>query len=247
MVKRKAPVVLALLEESTQYGNGSPMMQPQVQDTQVRSKVSLRVCTPSPPASPSPFRDVWRKHFLTQQRFSSSKPQYPAPGGISTEQKPVFAMKRRLSGSWQPSSIELVDPELDIAFASKYDMLLFSHMVMKSTTESPSFGCRLCVVSDDFACLSAASASNHVPSIENHLLLCSGSPAWLKQQIWKNNGKVETRPNDEYSELLWKRMTAHRIHELLHRRKVHFAKSHKEIIIPSCNTGRCCRRKYRCE
>lgn len=238
MVKRKAPLVLTLLEESAKYGKGSLMMQPQIQDAQERSNVSQRTCTPSPPASPSPIRDVWRKHFLTKQRLCSSKPQIPAPGRFFTEQMPVVAMKRSC-GSWQPSSIELVDPELDIGIAPQYDILLFSHMVMKTTTESPSFGCRLCAVSDDFACLSTASASHHVPSIEKHLLSCSGSPAWLKQQIWKNNCKAETNLNDEYSELLWKRMMAHRIYELLRRRKVRFAKSHKEIIIPSCNTGRC--------
>ena len=237
MVKRKSRVILALIEESTQNGNVDPIMRSRVVAKSSLSRTAQRVCTPSPPASPDSMASHHRK-------IPSVVSEHPTPPMEEERSSPLppLAKKRNIHGSWHPSSIELVDPELDISFVPKYNILLFSQMVVMSTNHSPSFHCRLCMRSKTFPCQSASSVSNHVPGIENHLLTCTESPIWLRQEIWRHSRNGGTKRMHEYSELIWNRMKAYYLYQRSQSRRIRFAKNHEERIIPSCNKGRTCRR-----
>jgi len=225
-------VQLPLLGESIEFGNDVPRMHSQW--------TSPRVITPPPPSrSQGPILDEWQENLQTNQlvvttmvdltplvyknsREESSSDQihlFP-----SHDKRPHIATKRtRVAGNWDPSSIELVDSEVDLRYATINEMLLFSHMVMKSsTTDSASICCRHCNGDAVFQCSSAASVSNHVPNIAFHLMTCEGSPLWLKHQIW-NNRKHVSGCSVAYSVLLWKRMQGHRIYKILQSRKGCFA------------------------
>lgn len=230
MTKIKDPVVLPLLGELDDYYNDASTKS--VSRVGVKSGAQ-RTISPSPPSSPgSSRRDSYRKHVLSEVSSAAS------------EQTLHSVKKRKVSGRWDPSSIELVDSELDLSIAAMYDMLLFSHMVMNYTTANPSFCCRLCDGKEVFECRSATSISSHVPSMEYHIMTCSGSPHWLKQVIWKNKGRGDPKQTVEYSGLLWKRMMAYRIPKARQSRVVHFAEHHQAILIPRCNAGRPCRRVH---
>ena len=234
MVKRKERVQLPLLGEPIDFGNDVPRMHLQ--------STSPRVITPPPPSlSQGPtIVDEWQENLLTNPlgvttmvdltplfyknstEGSSSDQIHLFP---SDDKSPHLATKRtKVAGNWDPSSIELVDSEVDLRYATINEMLLFSHMVMKSsTTDSASICCRHCNGDAVFHCSSAASVSNHVPNIACHLLTCEASSLWLKQQIW-NNRKHVNGCSVAYSVLLWKRMQGHRIFKMLQSRKGCFAR-----------------------
>ena len=220
MVKRKERVQLPLLEESIEFSNDTRRMHSHL--------TSPRVVTPSFPSwSQDPIVDKCQENTQMNQLVVATKVLLtPLVNKNSTEDDniPPLAMKRtRLAGKWDPSSIELVDSEGDLRYATINHILLFSSMVMKSTTtDSASICCRLCNGDKVFHCSSAASVSNHVPNIAFHTLTCEASSPWLKKQIW-NNQKHFNGCNVAYSVLLWKRMQGHRIYKILQRRKGYFA------------------------
>ena len=225
---------LPLLGESIEFGNDVLRMHPQ--------STSPRVITPPPPSlSQGPtIVDEWQENLLTNPlgvttmvhltplvyinstEKSSSDKIHLFP---SDDKRPHLATKRtRVARNWDPSSIELVDSEGDLRYATINHILLFSSMVMKSTTtDSASICCRHCNGDAVFHCSSPASVSNHVPNIACHLLTCEASSLWLKQQIWKNRKHVNGC-NVAYSVLLWKRMQEHCIYEILQSQNGCFAK-----------------------
>jgi len=233
MVKKKERVQLPLLGESIEFGNDVPRMYSQ--------STCPRVITPPPPTlSQDPIVDEWQENLQTNQLGVTTMVHLTplvyinSTEGSSTDQihlfpshdkSPHLATKRtRVAGNWDPSSIELVDSEVDLRYATINEMLLFSHMVMKSsTTDSASICCRHCNGDAVFQCSSPASVSNHVPNIACHLLTCEASSLWLKQQIW-NNRKHVNGCNVAYSVLLWKRMQEHCIYEILQSQNGCFAK-----------------------
>jgi hypothetical protein len=224
MVKRKERVQLPLLGEPIDFGNDVPRMHLQ--------STSPRVITPPPPSqSQGPIVDGLQENLQTNQlgvttmvhltplvyinstEESSSDQIHLFP---SDDKRPHLATKRtRVARNWDPSSIELVDSEVDLRYATINEMLLFSHMVMKSsTTDSASICCRHCNGDAVFHCSSAASVSNHVPNIACHLLTCEASSLGLKQQIW-NNRKHVNGCSVAYSVLLWNRMQEHSTYKIL--------------------------------
>lgn len=237
MVKRKNRVILALIEESTPSGNADPLIRSRVAAEVSLSRRAQRVCTPSPPSSPGSKASHCRKSPPVV-----SEPPIPSMEAEMSSPFPKLAKKSCFRGSWHPSSHELVVPELDIFLTPKYDVLLFSQVVMMSTKHASSFRCRHCKGSVIFPCQSASSASNHVPCVENHLLTCTDSPIWLRQEIWRNSRNGGTKMMHECSKLIWNRMKAHHSYQQSQSRKIRFALNHEERIIPSCNKGRACRR-----
>ena len=219
MAKKKRPVLLPLIGESIEWSNAAaPRMLWQFTEL---SEASRRVRTiPSFQSSRSRIRDAnCPTNDLTKQELevatelgvhkSSSILVLSAP--LSDEEIPRSAKKKKVSFGWHPSSSELVDSEADFNFASQYEMLLFSQMViMRSLTDSPSFCCRLCDGNEVFECCYDDSASNHVPGIENHLTSCAGSPNRLKHQLSKSQGNHDKKRNIGYSGLLRKRIMEHR-------------------------------------
>ena len=226
MVKRKERVELPLLGKSREFGNEAPRM--------ISQSTSIRVVNPSRPSwsqdQQGPFENFQSNLLVvtaplvyknsTEKSSSDKIHLFP-----SDDKRPHLATKRtRVARNWDPSSIELVDSEVDLRYATINEMLLFSHMVMKSsTTDSASICCRLCNGDKVFQCRSATSVSNHVPNIAFHLMTCEGSPLWLKHQIW-NNRKHVSGCSVAYSVLLWKRMQGHRIYKILQSRKGCFAR-----------------------
>jgi hypothetical protein len=82
--------------------------------------------------------------------------------------------------------------EADFNFASEYEMLLYSPMViMRSPIDSPRFCCRLCDGNEVFECGYNDSPYKHIPGIEYHLKTCSGIPTSLETQIWTTRGNSE--------------------------------------------------------
>jgi len=214
MAKKKRPVFLPLIGDSIEYGDGAPRMLWKLKEI---SEASLGL-----------IRDAncLTNHLMKQELVSTKLLVYVQVGECSLkpvasaplfEETPRSVKKIRVSGGWHPSSIELVH-ETDIKnFASEYEMLLFSQMIMKSTADTPTFCCRLCHGNEVFECCYDNSASDHVPGIDNHLTnSCSKSPSWLKHRISKIRGtkaKGGTSDNVGYSRLLRKRMIAHRAYK----------------------------------
>ena len=226
MVKRKERVELPLLGKSREFGNEAPRM--------ISQSTSPRVVSPSRPSwsqdQQGPFENFQSNLLVvtaplvyknsTEKSSSDKIHLFP-----SDDKSPHLATKRtKVAGNWDPSSIELVNSEVDLRYATINEMLLFSHMVMKSsTTDSASICCRHCNGDAVFHCSSPASVSNHLPNIACHLLTCEASSLWLKQQIWKNRKHVNGC-NVAYSVLLWKRMQEHCIYEILQSQNGCFAK-----------------------
>jgi len=208
MAKKKRPVFLPLIGDSIEYGDGAPRMLWKLKEI---SEASLGL-----------IRDANcpTNHLMKQELVSTKLLVYVQVGECSLkpvasaplfEETPRSVKKIRVSGGWHPSSIELVDSEADFNFASEYEMLLFSQMViMRSLSDSPSFCCRLCDGNEVFECCYDDSASNHVPGIENHLTTCVGSPNRLKHQLSKSQGNRDKKSNIVYSGLLRKRVMEHR-------------------------------------
>ena len=234
MVKRKERVQLPLLGESIEFGNDVLRMHPQ--------STSPRVITPPPPSlSQGPtIVDEWQENLLTNPLGVTTMVDLtPLFYKNSTEESSsdqihlfpsddkwhhLVTKRTRVTGKWDPSSIELVYSEVDRRYGTINEVVMFSHMVMASTTtDSASICCRLCNGDKVFHCSSAASVSNHVPNIAFHLMTCEGSPLWLKHQIW-NNRKHVSGCSVAYSVLLWKRMQGHRIFKMLQSRKGCFAR-----------------------
>ena len=226
MVKRKERVELPLLGKSREFGNEAPRM--------ISQSTSLRVVNPSRPSwsqdQQGPFENFQSNLLVVTAPLvyknstekSSSDKIHIFP---SDDKWHHLATKRtRVTGKWDPSSIELVYSEVDRRYGTINEVVMFSHMVMASTTtDSASICCRLCNGDKVFQCRSATSVSNHVPNIAFHLMTCEGSPLWLKHQIW-NNRKHVSGCSVAYSVLLWKRMQGHRIFKMLQSRKGCFAR-----------------------
>ena len=220
MAKKKRPVLLPLIGgESIEWGDAAAHRM-LWQFTEL-SEASRRVrTTPSFQSSPSRIRDAkCPTNGLTKQELEvatelgvhESSSVLVSSDPLSDEEMPRSAKKKKVSFGWHPSSIELVDSEADSNFASEYEMLLFSQMViMRSLSDSPSFCCRLCDGNEVFECCYDDSASNHVPGIENHLTTCAGSPNRLKHQLSKSQGNRDKKGNIVYSGLLRKRVMEHR-------------------------------------
>ena len=225
MVKRKERVELPLLGKSREFGNEAPRM--------ISQSTSIRVVNPSRPSwsqdQQGPFENFQSNLLVVTAPLvyknstekSSSDKIHIFP---SDDKWHHLATKRtRVTGKWDPSSIELVYSEVDRRYGTINEVVMFSHMVMASTTtDSASICCRLCNGDKVFQCRSATSVSNHVPNIAFHLMTCEGSPLWLKRQIW-NNRKHVSGCSVAYSVLLWKRMQGHRIYKILQSRKGCFA------------------------
>ena len=217
MVKRKERVELPLLGKSREFGNGAPRM--------ISQSTSIRVVNPSRPSwsqdQQGPFENFQSNLLVVTAPLvyknstekSSSDKIHIFP---SDDKWHHLATKRtRVTGKWDPSSIELVYSEVDRRYGTINEVVMFSHMVMASTTtDSASICCRLCNGDKVFQCRSATSVSNHVPNIACHLLTCEASSLGLKQQIW-NNRKHVNGCSVAYSVLLWKRMQGHRIFKML--------------------------------
>jgi len=224
MAKKKLPVFLPLIGESIEWVDAVPRMLQQFIELSEASRRGVRT-TPSSQPSRSRIRHAnCPTNGLTKQaqlevaakplvlvRVHESSSELVSSAPLSEEELPRSAKKKKVSFGWHPSSIELVDSEADFNFASEYEMLLFSQMViMRSPIDSPRFGCRLCDGNEVFECGCDDSASNHVPGIEKHLTSCAGSPNWLKHQVSKRQGNSDRKGNIVYSGLLRKRMMEHR-------------------------------------
>jgi len=225
MVKRKERVELPLLGKSREFGNGAPRL--------ISQSTSPRVVSPSRPSwsqdQQGPFENFQSNQLVVTTPLvyknstekSSSDKIHIFPSDDKWHH--LVTKRTRVTGKWDPSSIELVYSEVDRRYGTINEVVMFSHMVMASTTtDSASICCRLCNGDKVFQCSSATSVSNHVPNIAFHLMTCEGSPLWLKHQIW-NNRKHVSGCSVAYSVLLWKRMQGHRIYKILQSRKGCFA------------------------
>ena len=205
MAKKKLPVLLPLIGESIEWGDAVPRMLQQFIELSEASRRGVRT-TPSSQSSRSRIRHAnCPTNGLTKQaqlevaakplvlvRVHESSSELVSSAPLSEEELPRSAKKKKVSFGWHPSSIELVDSEADFNFASEYEMLLFSQMViMRSPIDSPRFCCRLCDGNEVFECGYNDSPYKHIPGIEYHLKTCSGIPTSLETQIWTTRGNSE--------------------------------------------------------
>lgn len=171
-----------------------------------------RPCTPSPPMSPV----HWTK-------------KGEAPKSLLRQSN------RKLLAKYRDCK-ELVEPQRDLSIASDYEMLLFSHMIME-TGPDPSFRCRCCPQSSasTFSCKSVGDLMKTIPEMEQHLMECKASPAWLPQGIVEAKAKHASQicPRKPYSHLVWKRILAFAIYSRVqYIKRVKFAEQlcHERII-----------------
>jgi hypothetical protein len=229
-MKRKSPVELCLVDTESEewslftrtskiYNQRLPLHSKSVFTTDVPGSVVLspRPCTPSPPMSPV--------------MIMRNEPPRSAPKSSLRQSKRNLVAKYR-------DRVDLVEPQRDVSFASDYEILLFSHMIM-ATGPSPCFRCRLCPrgSSSTFSCKTAVDLINVVPDVEQHLLECDASPTWLRLEIPKAKARriLQTSPRMSYTFMIWKRVLAHALCSgIQFTTRVKFAeKLYHERIIPA--------------